>query len=146
MAESNPLRKEVAHQAGAWLINFNKYPLPVGYACPGCGAAAVDGAVLTHVERALAFVTSSLTIACVILTAGVTMFPFVMPSSTSLMHQPDHVGCDLQSVDAGSDDRCRGVSLCLSFWGTPLVVLQDVRPSRQKLHREQQAFAVLRRD
>jgi len=27
--------------------------------------------------------TSSLTIACVILTAGVTMFPFVMPSSTN---------------------------------------------------------------
>lgn len=27
MAESNPLRKAVAHQAGAWLINFNTYPL-----------------------------------------------------------------------------------------------------------------------
>lgn len=26
-AESNPMRKEVAHQAGAWLINFNKYPI-----------------------------------------------------------------------------------------------------------------------
>jgi hypothetical protein len=51
MAESNPMRKEVAHQAVPWLINFNKYPLPVGIACPGCGAAAVDHAVLTHVER-----------------------------------------------------------------------------------------------
>ncbi len=33
-------------------------------------------------KAAMAFLSSSLTIACVILTAGVTMFPFVMPSST----------------------------------------------------------------
>jgi cytochrome d ubiquinol oxidase subunit II len=82
LAESNPMRKEVAHQAGAWLINFNKYPLL--WALPALGVVLPLFTILfSRLEKgALAFVTSSLTIACVILTAGVTMFPFVMPSST----------------------------------------------------------------
>ncbi|MBH1928136.1 cytochrome d ubiquinol oxidase subunit II [Serratia rubidaea] len=82
-AESNPLRKEVAHQAGAWLINFNNYPLL--WALPALGVVLPLFTILfSRMEKgALAFVASSLTIACVILTAGVTMFPFVMPSSTN---------------------------------------------------------------
>ena len=35
-------------------------------------------------KGALAFVFSSLTLACIILTSGIAMFPFVMPSSTML--------------------------------------------------------------
>jgi cytochrome d ubiquinol oxidase subunit II len=64
------------------LINFNKHPslwtLPVlGVILP------LFTILLSRFEKgAWAFVFSSLTIACVILTAGVTMFPFVMPSST----------------------------------------------------------------
>lgn len=82
MAESNPLRKAVAHQAGAWLINFNTYPLL--WALPVLGVVLPLFTVLfLRLEKgALAFITSSLTITCVILTTGITMFPFVMPSST----------------------------------------------------------------
>jgi cytochrome d ubiquinol oxidase subunit II len=81
-AESNPLRKEVAHQAGAWLINFNKYPIL--WALPALGVVLPLFTILfARLDKAaMAFLSSSLTIACVILTAGVTMFPFVMPSST----------------------------------------------------------------
>jgi len=81
-AQSNPLRKEVLHQAGAWLINYNTYPAL--WALPALGVVLPLFTVLfSRLEKdALAFLTSSLTIACVILTAGVTMFPFVMPSST----------------------------------------------------------------
>ncbi|CND34633.1 cytochrome d ubiquinol oxidase subunit II [Yersinia pseudotuberculosis] len=81
-AESNPMRKEVAHQAGAWLINFNKYPIL--WALPALGVILpLFTILLSRFEKgAWAFLFSSLTIACVILTAGVTMFPFVMPSST----------------------------------------------------------------
>ncbi len=35
-------------------------------------------------KAAWAFVFSSLTLACIILTAGIAMFPFVMPSSTMM--------------------------------------------------------------
>ncbi|MEG3134881.1 cytochrome d ubiquinol oxidase subunit II [Rouxiella sp. T17] len=81
-AESNPLRKTVVHQAGAWLLNFNR--LPILWAIPLLGLILpLFTVLLSRLNKgAWAFLTSSLTIACVILTAGVTMFPFVMPSST----------------------------------------------------------------
>ncbi|EHD22470.1 MULTISPECIES: cytochrome d ubiquinol oxidase subunit II [Brenneria] len=81
-AESNPLHKEVAQQAGAWLINFNNHP--VLWAIPLLGVIlpllTITSARLE--KGAFAFLFSSLTIACVILTAGVAMFPFIMPSVT----------------------------------------------------------------
>ncbi|EIC84465.1 cytochrome d ubiquinol oxidase subunit II [Serratia sp. M24T3] len=81
-AESNPLRKTVAHQAGAWLLNFNR--MPILWIIPALGVILpLFTILLSRLNKgACAFVSSSLTIACVILTAGVTMFPFVMPSST----------------------------------------------------------------
>jgi len=80
--QSNPLRKTVAHQAGAWLLNYNK--MPGLWAVPALGVILPLLTILfSRINKgALAFVSSSLTIACVILTAGITMFPFVMPSST----------------------------------------------------------------
>ncbi|ATA24755.1 cytochrome d ubiquinol oxidase subunit II [Brenneria goodwinii] len=81
-AESNPLHKEVAHQAGAWLINFNNYP--VLWVIPLLGVILpLLTTLMARMEKgAMAFLFSSLTIACVILTAGVAMFPFIMPSVT----------------------------------------------------------------
>lgn len=81
-AESNPLRKTVAHQAGAWLLNFNR--TPILWIIPALGVILPLFTILLSKfnKGAWAFLTSSLTIASVILTTGVTMFPFVMPSST----------------------------------------------------------------
>lgn len=83
VAESNPLRKTVAHQAGAWLLNFTHQPIL--WLIPALGVVLpLFTVLLSRLNKgAWAFVTSSLTIACVILTSGVTMFPFVMPSSTT---------------------------------------------------------------
>ena len=83
-APSNPLTKEVARQAGAWLVNFNN--TPARGVTPALGGLLPLLTVLTsRLEKgALAFVFSSLTLACIILTAGIAMFPFVMPSSTML--------------------------------------------------------------
>lgn len=81
-AESNPLRKEVVQQAGAWLVNFNNHP--VLWAIPVLGVVLpVLTTLMSRAEKgAWAFLFSSLTIACVILTAGIAMFPFIMPSVT----------------------------------------------------------------
>ncbi len=81
-AASNPLTKEVARQAGAWLVNFNN--TPVLWLIPALGVALPLLTVLfSRLEKgAWAFLFSSLTLACIILTAGVAMFPFIMPSST----------------------------------------------------------------
>ncbi len=41
---------------------------------------------------------SSLTLACIILTAGIAMFPFVMPSSTMLNASLTMWGCNLPAI------------------------------------------------
>ena len=78
---SNPLKKTVEVVSGGWLVNFNNYPAL--WALPALGVALPLFTMLfTKADKnALAFVSSSLTIACIILTCGVAMFPFIMPSS-----------------------------------------------------------------
>ena len=74
--------KEVAVEVGAWFKNFNE--TPALWIFP---ALAVIGALLNVVASkanrcGFAFFFSVLTMAGVIITAAVSMFPFVMPSST----------------------------------------------------------------
>ncbi|MBN3262720.1 cytochrome d ubiquinol oxidase subunit II [Pectobacterium brasiliense] len=80
-APSNPLKKEVIQQAGAWSTNFTAHPAL--WTIPALGVALPWFTCLfSRVDRCgWGFLTSSLTIVCVILTAGITLFPFVMPSS-----------------------------------------------------------------
>ncbi|CUX97181.1 cytochrome d ubiquinol oxidase subunit II [Candidatus Hoaglandella endobia] len=80
-AESNLLHKEVAHRAGAWMVNYHAHPR-LGL-IPALG---VLFPLLTFFfsrtgRNALSFIFSSLTLTCVILTVGITMFPFIMPSN-----------------------------------------------------------------
>ncbi|MFY1027332.1 cytochrome d ubiquinol oxidase subunit II [Actinobacillus seminis] len=81
-APASPLGKEVAIQAGAWFNNYNE--MPVLWIFP---ALAVVGALLNILaskanRNGFAFFFSSLTMAGIILTCGIAMFPFVMPSIT----------------------------------------------------------------
>lgn len=78
---SNPLNKTVEVVAGGWLVNFNNYPAL--WAFPALGVVLPLLTILfSKVDKnSLAFISSSLTIACIILTCGVAMFPFIMPSS-----------------------------------------------------------------
>ena len=80
-AASNPMLKEVIKAEGAWLSNYADYPITL--LAPLLGFAGVLGAFWLASIRlpALAFVCSALGITGIILTAGVSMFPFVMPSS-----------------------------------------------------------------
>lgn len=77
-----PLMKEVERQPGAWLANFGK--VPQLWLTPGLGiAGALAAALLARAGRTLpAFVGASLSCVGVILTAGIAMFPFILPSSS----------------------------------------------------------------
>jgi cytochrome d ubiquinol oxidase subunit II len=83
-APSNPALKTVSKAPGLWLDNYENYP--VLWTIPAL--AFVAGAVtilLSKIERpGLAFITSSLAVTSIILTAGVAMFPFLLPSSSAL--------------------------------------------------------------
>lgn len=78
----NPLTKEVVVGDGAWLANYAQYPWMMLAPILGLVGAALT-ILLARADRpGWGFVTSGLAISGVILTAGFSLFPFVMPSST----------------------------------------------------------------
>jgi len=81
-APSNPLGKQVVREAGALMTNYGIEPWTL--VAPPLGIAGAVAAVflLRRGRRPLlAFVCSGLAIAGVIATAGVSLFPFMLPSS-----------------------------------------------------------------
>ena len=80
---SNPLMKTVARVAGGWLGNFEA--LPLLWLAPVLGYAGALG-VLVFARaglRVLAMLASALSVAGVIATAGLALFPFLLPSSSA---------------------------------------------------------------
>lgn len=114
-APANPLNKEVVREAGAWMTNFSLYPLlclapTLAFAMP------ILAAVASRFNKgALAFVASSLTCAGVILTAGFSMFPFVMPSSLVPSHS-------LTMWDSTSSELTLNLMTAIAFVMVPIVL------------------------
>ena len=78
---SNPTTKTVAIEAGAWLANYDKYPVTMLFPVLGLLMPVLAIFASRFNRSGFAFLFSSLAIAGVILTCGAAMFPFVMPSS-----------------------------------------------------------------
>ncbi|GIU12012.1 cytochrome d ubiquinol oxidase subunit II [Shewanella sp. c952] len=78
---SDPTLKTVAVEAGAWLVNYDKYPVTMLFPVLGL-LMPILVLLSSRMNRSgFAFFFSSIGIAAVILTCGAAMFPFVMPSS-----------------------------------------------------------------
>ena len=78
---ANPLLKSVIGAPGLWLTNYSTYPWMV--AAPVIGVVGGVLALLlakSRFEKSV-FICTGLMIVGVILTAGFSMFPFIMPSS-----------------------------------------------------------------
>jgi len=100
-----PLAKTVESAAGLWLVNFHAYPwMMVAPLVAFAGALGVIA--FSRAERAgVAFVASGVALAGVIFTAGLAMFPFIMPSSSDARSS-------LTVWDAVSSHR----TLMIMFW------------------------------
>ena len=81
-APSSPINKEVAVETGAWFRNFNEMPILWIFPALAVVAALLNAAFSKANRCGFAFFFSALTMAGVIITAAVSMFPFVMPSSS----------------------------------------------------------------
>lgn len=114
-AASNPLNKEVIREAGAWMTNFETYPLL--WAAPVLGVAMPLLAVLaSRLEKCgIAFLTSSLGNAGVIFTAGIAMFPFIMPSDLVPSHS-------LTMWDATSSELTLNLMTGVAFVMVPIIL------------------------
>ena len=77
-----PLMKTAEVQEGAWLANYSKVPLLMLAPAIGVLGLLIAAFASRLKKGALAFLGSSLGIAGIIVTAGGSMFPFLMPSST----------------------------------------------------------------
>jgi cytochrome bd ubiquinol oxidase subunit II len=77
-----PIDKTVERVAGAWMNNYHQYPLTWLAPLLGIAGAALAVAASAARKPVVAFISSSLMLAGVIFTAGIAMFPFVMPSSS----------------------------------------------------------------
>jgi cytochrome d ubiquinol oxidase subunit II len=106
-AVSNPLAKVVERAPGAWLANYSLYPAMI-VAPVLAFIGAIGAVVMSGKGRSVwAFIASGLTIVGVILTAGFSMFPFIMPSSL-------RPSSSLTLWDATSSLH----TLTLMFWAT----------------------------
>ena len=110
-----PLDKKVETAVGALMQNYSIYPWTV--LAPALAfAGAILAFVLSGINRAgLAFVCSGSALAGVILTAGLAMFPFVMPSST-------HPNSSLTAFDATSSHLTLNVMFIAVVVFLPIVL------------------------
>lgn len=132
---ANPLGKQVAVTAGAWLANQQAHPLL--WLVPALAAAAMLAVALLR-RRVAAFVASCLAVAAVILTAGIALFPFLLPSSTD----PNQ---GLTIWDASSSARTLGIMLFAAMVFLPLILAYStwafriMRGQVTRAHVEEQA-------
>lgn len=118
-APSNPLAKEVVRAPGALFDIYAAVPLAM--LAPAIGLVGpLVVAILSQMRRpGLAFVTSGFSMAGIIATAGLSMFPFVLPSNT----QPKS---SLTIWDAPSSH----LTLTVMFWAVmillPIVIAYTV--------------------
>jgi cytochrome d ubiquinol oxidase subunit II len=112
----NPLAKSVAKSAGGWLTNYHTYPwmmlAPIAVFI-GIFLALISAKMKN--ERT-AFLFSSLSIAGIILTAGFSMFPFIMPSSTDPISS-------LTIWDAVSSKKTLGIMFIVTIIFLPLIMV-----------------------
>ena len=80
-AASNPLAKTVGREMGAWLGNYQLYPWMMAAPIVGILGALVAAIALWQRFVWLGFIWSGLAIAGIISTVGLSMFPFILPSS-----------------------------------------------------------------
>lgn len=115
-AALNPLTKTVEKTAGAWMSNYTQYSWML--LAPTLGFAGIALALLAARSKreGAAFVFSSVALAGIIFTAGFSMFPFVMPSSTDPAHS-------LTLWDAVSSQKTLGIMFIVTLIFLPLVII-----------------------
>lgn len=78
---SNPLLKTVTKEAGAWLVNYRLFPWTKAAPIVAILMLAASALLLGKQRAGLALLASGLGIAAIIATAGLSLFPFMLPSS-----------------------------------------------------------------
>jgi len=118
--DTNPLLKTAAiTAAGGWMRNYHTMPLIA--LAPLVGLVGLLGsAVLLRMRRGgVAFIASGAAIAGIILTVGLSIFPFLLPSSST-------PGASLTLWDASSSHLTLWIMLLATVFLLPIVILYTI--------------------
>ena len=115
LGPSNPMGKQVVLLAGGWLVNYRAHPWLWLLPAAGVLGAAASWMWLGAHRAGRAFLASCVSVTATILTAGVGLFPFFMPSST-------HPEQGLTVWDASSSERTLGIMLLAVVILLPVVL------------------------
>ncbi len=80
-AASNPMAKSVSRSIGGWLANYGAHPWLMAAPLLGVFGAAAAAYLLTRGDDRAALGASGASVFGVVATVGVSMFPFILPSS-----------------------------------------------------------------
>jgi cytochrome d ubiquinol oxidase subunit II len=114
-ADPDPLAKTAVAQAGAWLANYGRWPVTLLAPIVGLAAPLLVALFANVRQRILVFLLSALGIAGVIGTMGISLFPFLLPSSS-------HPQSSLTVWDASSSQRTLGFMLIAVLVFLPIVI------------------------
>jgi len=81
LGPSNPMRETTVATAGAWVANYGRYPWMIVAPVLGFAGAALAWIGIVRRSEALAFAGSSAAAFGIISTVGLSMFPYILPSS-----------------------------------------------------------------
>ena len=112
----NPLAKTVVKSTGGWLTNYHTYPWMILAPIAGFMGIALALINARMKNERTAFIFSSIAIAGIILTAGCSMFPFIMPSSTDPISS-------LTVWDAVSSKKTLGIMFIVTIIFLPLILI-----------------------
>lgn len=112
---SNPLFKAVTVQDGAWLANYAAHPWTMAAPVLGVVGPLAALALVRLGRPGLGFVASGTGILGIVATAGVSMFPFLMPSSIDPVSS-------LTVWDASSSQRTLFIMLICTLIFLPIVL------------------------
>ncbi len=111
----NPLDKSVYTALGAWMVNYQRFDWLWAIPTQVFLFTVLTVALSKRGKPGLAFITSSISIAGVIATVGLSLYPFLLPSST----HPDH---SLTIWDSGSSFLTLKVLFWVTLFFVPIVI------------------------
>ncbi|GGI85391.1 cytochrome d ubiquinol oxidase subunit II [Legionella impletisoli] len=111
---SNPLYKSAIRKAHAWFSNYQQYPMALIAPIAGMLGALLASLLLRF--AGLAFFFSGVTVFGIIATVGVSMFPFILPSSS-------HPSQSLLVWDSSSSHLTLFIMLIATVIFLPIILL-----------------------
>jgi cytochrome bd ubiquinol oxidase subunit II len=115
-AVPNPIAKTVTRAPGAWLMNYRHWPLLWCVPLAGVVAPLLVARLTASTRAWLPFMMSALGVACTVGSVGISLFPFLLPSSS-------HPSSSLTVWDASSSHRTLWIMLLAVCVFLPIVLL-----------------------